>query len=449
MNEYLHAIKIKWRNSAFARTFNLTDEKAKGRSCFLASSILSSLAAQLSGGVFYTGFLLSFGINIVNIGIITFVPTITRLLSMFSPLILERFRSRKVFLTVMGILANIINILGVTLLPDIITSETGRVIGFTLLVTISSAISAIIDPGYSAWHAPYLPNEIRGDYFTLSSGVNSFVTQGVVLILSLVADSFAGSPRQLEIITGFRYAALVLAIMHILVLAIPKEYPYEQSDSKIKLSNIFILPFKSKKFLWTVLLIGFYYLGASLTNASINIFLLQDVGVTYSQINLINAVYFMFFIFFGKMWKKVLKKYSWFKTLAIAMLLQGPTFIMYAFVTAENYTWLWFTVRLLQHVLGVVSNTVIASMLYVNLPDTDRTYYVSFYNIVIHMSSFLSMMLGTMFLSWMGDNVLNVFGFKMAGVPVLLAITGIAEVIVGILSWKFNDKLLPDDLSKR
>jgi hypothetical protein len=54
-----------------------------------------------------------------------------------------------------------------------------------------------------------------------------------------------------------------------------------------------------------------------------------------------------------------------------------------------------------------------------------------------------------MFLSWMGDNVLNVFGFKMAGVPVLLAITGIAEVIVGILSWKFNDKLLPDDLSKR
>ena len=41
MNEYLHAIKIKWRNSAFARTFNLTDEKAKGRSCFLVSSILS------------------------------------------------------------------------------------------------------------------------------------------------------------------------------------------------------------------------------------------------------------------------------------------------------------------------------------------------------------------------------------------------------------------------
>ena len=99
MNAYLHAIKIKWRNSAFVRTFNLHDEKAKGRSCFLASSVLASLASQLSGGIFYTGFLLSYGINIVNIGIITFVPTITRLLSMFSPFILERFRRRKAILT--------------------------------------------------------------------------------------------------------------------------------------------------------------------------------------------------------------------------------------------------------------------------------------------------------------------------------------------------------------
>ncbi|HPB16505.1 MAG: MFS transporter [Clostridia bacterium] len=446
MKTYLHAIKIKWRNSAFVRTFNLHEEKAKGRSCFLASSILSSLASQLSGGIFYTGFLLSFGINIVNIGIITFVPTITRLLAMFSPLILERFRSRKILLTVLGILANIINILGITLLPNIILSESGRVIGFTLLVTLSSAISSIIDPGYAAWHTSFLPNDIRADYFTLSSGINSFLSQGIVLVLSLITDSFAGSPRQLEIITGFRYAALILAILHILVLAIPKEYPYERSSSKVRVSDIFTLPFQNKKFLWTVLLVGFYYLGSSLSNASINIFLLQDVGISYSQINLINAVYFMFFIFFGKMWKKFLKKHSWFKTFAFVMLMQGPTYLMYAFVTPENFTWLWFTVRLIQHVLGVAANTVLASMLYVNLPNKDQTNYISFYNITVHMSIFFSMMLGTFFLSGIGDNVINIFSFKMAGVPILLALTGISQIVTGILSWKFNNKLLPDDL---
>lgn len=446
MNAYLHAIKIKWRNSAFVRTFNLHDEKAKGRSCFLASSVLASLASQLSGGIFYTGFLLSYGINIVNIGIITFVPTITRLLAMFSPFILERFRRRKAILTTLSIIANIINILGITLLPNIVTTEAGRVIGFTLLVTMSSAISAIIDPGYSAWHSTFLPNEIRADYFTLSSGINSFLTQGIVLVLSLITDSFAGSPQQLVIITGFRYAALVVGILHVVALAIPKEYEYVRSKSKIKISDIFTLPFQNKKFLLTVLLVAFYYIGSSLTNASINIFLLQDVGISYSEINLINAVYFMFFIFFGKMWKKFLKKHSWFKTFAFVMFLQGPTYLMYAFVTPENYTWLWFGIRLLQHVLGVAANTVLASMLYVNLPKQDQTNYISFYNIFVHTSIFLSMMLGTFFLSGMDGNVLNIFNFEMAGVPILLAVTGIAQIIAGGLFLKFNKTLIPDDI---
>ena len=449
MSGYLHAIKTKWRNSAFVRTFNLHEEKAKGRSCFLASSLLLSLVTQLSGGIFYTGFLLSFGINIVNIGIITFVPIITKLLSIFSPFILERFRKRKVFLTAMSILANVINILGVTLLPDIITSEAGRVIGFTLLVTTSSAISAIIDPGYSAWHAPYLPDDIRADYFTLTSGINSFLAQGIALVLSLVVDSFAGSPGQLEIMTGFRYAALVLAVIRILILAIPKEYSYERSGDKIKISDIFVLPFRNKKFLRTIIILAFYYMAINLTTASINIFLLQDVGITYTQINLVNAVYFMFFIFFGKMWKKFLKKHSWFKTLAYTMFMQGPTFIMYAFVTPENYIWLWFLIRLIQHVLGVIVNAVTASMLYVNLPDKDRTNYIAFYSIVVNMSIFLSMMFGTFFLSVMGENTLNFFGFQMAAVPILLAVSGIMQIAVGLLSRKLNDKLLPDELLRR
>lgn len=446
MKARFHAAKIKWRNSAFLRTFNLHEEKAKGRSCFLASGILASLAGQLSGGIFYTGFLLSYGINIVNIGIITFVPILTKLLSMFSPFILERFKKRKVILTTLGILANVINILGITVLPNIVMSEAGRVIGFTLLVTLSSAISSIIDPGYSAWHSSFLPNDIRADYFTLSSGINSFVTQGIVLVLSLVTDSFAGSPVQLQIITGFRYAALIIAILHVLVLAIPKEYPYERSHDKVKIRHIFTLPFKNKKFLWTVLLVAFYYIGSSFTNASINIFLLQDVGISYSQINLINAVYFLFFIFFGKMWKTFLRKHSWFKTFAFALFLQGPTYLLYAFVTPDNYTWLWFFVRLLQHVLGVAVNTVLASLIYVNLPKKDQTNYISFYTIMINMSLFLSMMLGTIFLSKLGDNVLNVFGFEMAGVPILLVITGLAQLGIGVLFLKFSKFLLPEDI---
>ncbi len=445
MGTVFRSLKVKWRNSTFVRTFNLKDDKAIGRTCNLTSSIFSSLAAQISGGIFYTGFLLSYGINIVNIGVITFVPVLTRLLSMFSPFILERFKKRKTILAVLSAITHLINILGITYLPTVITTEAGRVIGFTLLVTISSALAAIIDPGYLTWYAHYLPDDVRADYFTLSSGINSFLTQGIVLVLSLITDSFAGSPRQLEIIVLFRHAALVIALLNILILSIPKEAPYERSKSKIKVSDIFTLPFKNKKFLWTAMLVGFFYIGNSITNASINIFLLQDVGISYSQINFINAIYFMFFIMFGSMWKKFLKKHDWFKTFAYVMLMQAPTYFLYAFVTPGNQQWLWYLVRLLQHVLGVAANTVLASMVYVNLPKQDQTNYISFYSILTNVAVFLSMMLGTFFISFVGERTLNIFGFQMASVPMLLGITGIWQILTAVLFLKFSDALLPDE----
>ena len=75
--------------------FNLKDEKAKGRCVMLTSSLLSSLISILTGGLFYTSFLMANGINLVSIGIISFVPFIANLFSVFSPSILERFEKRR------------------------------------------------------------------------------------------------------------------------------------------------------------------------------------------------------------------------------------------------------------------------------------------------------------------------------------------------------------------
>ena len=446
MSEFLHAIKTKWQNSAFRKTFNLSDEKAKGRNCLLASSILSPLATQLSGGAFYIGFLIFFGMNTVNIGIIIFVPVITRLLLLFSPLVLQRLRSRKVFLTVLAILANVINILGVTLLPDLIMSQTGRVIGFTLLVTISTAISTIIDSGYSAWHIPYLPNDVRADYYTLTSGISGFFTQTVVIIVSFIIDSFAGSSEQIEVMTTFRYIALALAVLNIIVLALPKEYPYKQSGKKVKIKDMFILHLRNKKFLLVVSIVGFYYFGFNLTSAAINGFLIKSVGLSYWEINLINALYFLIYIFLGKTLTKSLNKNSRYKTLGYALLMLGPTFILYAFVTSENYIWLWVTVRLMQHVLGVFINSVNASLLNDNIPENDRANHISFYNLAVNMSCFLSMMLGTFCFWRIGNNIIDFFGFKLGGVPIVLVITGIALILAGLSSLILNKKLISYDL---
>ena len=53
--------------------FTLKDANGRGRCVMLTSSIICQINAWLTTGIFYTSFLMIYGIDLVNIGIITFI----------------------------------------------------------------------------------------------------------------------------------------------------------------------------------------------------------------------------------------------------------------------------------------------------------------------------------------------------------------------------------------
>ena len=78
-------MRFAFKSTRFFTLFNFHDEQAKGRSCMLLSSVIASVISWLTTGLFYTSFLMANGIDIVKIGIITFVPFIANCFSIFSP----------------------------------------------------------------------------------------------------------------------------------------------------------------------------------------------------------------------------------------------------------------------------------------------------------------------------------------------------------------------------
>lgn len=406
--------------STFKKVFSPRDEHARGRLCIMLSGILSSIAAQFTGGVFYTGFLLLYGIDVVSIGILTFIPSLACLLNIFSPSILERFRRRKWLLAGVRILTNTINILGITFLPVLVRENRARIIGFIIIVALANSISALFGSGYSAWHAKFLTENTRSTYFMFSGCINSLTVYLFALIGSVITDKLAGSPGQLSMMTTLRIISYILTLVDTLLLCIPKEYEYETSGEKVKLADVFTKPVKNKAFFCSMIILFLYGFTTNMPNATINAYLIDDVHISYTFMNAINATYFIFFIVFGKMWNKFIAENTWFRALAIACVLQGATYLVYAFVNEENSSWLYLAVRLSQHVLGVVVNTIIASLPYINLPEKDRTNYLSFYLIVNSLAAFSGMMFGTLFTSLMGDRALNFFGFQLSAAPLLL-----------------------------
>lgn len=432
------------QGARFFTLFNFHNEFARGRSCMLLSSALVSTISWLTTGLFYTSFLMANGIDIVNIGILTFVPFIANCFSIFSPSILERFARRRALLAGSRVAYYTLNILAITVLPLFVSDPGVKMVLFVALVFAANIINALFSSGYSVWQVNFIPDEVRAEYFSINTTVTAFIGCGAALASSLIADALAATPYQDTIIVLFRYVAFALAMADVAIISLPKEYPYKKSGDLPRLRDIVVKPLRHKKFALTMALVFVWTFCINAPLSSLNYYLINDVGVSYSFVYIINMFYPVILLLLLPFGQRIIKRVGWFRAFAIGGLLHIPTNLAYSCVTAANYLWLMPTVRLIQHVFGVLLNVAYANMVYINLPETDQTNYVAFHTLVVNIAGFLGMMAGTGFVAAFPDIVVSVLGLQFTNVQMLLWVEALGELIVPLAVLKLLPKITPD-----
>ena len=441
----MSTMKQLYVRSGWHSIFNLTDQGAKARSSLLAATIVQGVVGGFSGGFFYTGLLVGYGINIVNISIITVVPYIASLFTLFAPYILERFPQRRVILSVTRVAYYTVNILGITLLPQLIHSDTGRTWGLICIVFLANTINFLFSPGYSPWHMTYITPEVRNPYFTSTTLVSNVSSSLVLILASIVTDKLEGQ-AQLDLIITFRYLAFAVAMLDVYFLQKPGEPEYKVTSARPSLLDIFRLPLSNKKFRRTMLIYGLYAALANLPNSVLNAWLLEDVHTGYFYINVINSLYAVGIVATSHFWSRFSQKWGTFRTLAFAMLAHAPTCIAYGFVNAANFMWLLTTIRLIQHALGMMVTFSVNNLIYINLPKEDQTNYISFYMIVGNLSTFLGMMIGTWIVAGMGSQTLSIFRASISSVPSLELLQGITYLFYAAFILAIRKSVEPDQI---
>ena len=434
--------KLIFANSTFARTFFSKTEESKGRLCMLVVSIFSSLSSNVSSGLFLTGYLAAYGLNISQIAILNFIPSITSFFSIFSPYILRKYKHPKRILAFGRTLYYTLSILTITILPLVVSDQSLLMILFIISRFIAGIVNSIFNPGYTAWHSNYLTDDVRADYFLFVQGINSFISGFFSLGMALVLDSLQGE-TQLSFMIIMRFVSYALALADVIVISLPKEVEYKSNIKTgivASLKTAFTLPFSNKAFIFTVVIICLYNFMMGITTGTLDYHLLTHVHASYTYQKGIDSSYFLFFIAFGALWKKFIAKHTWFRAFAIILVIRGATYIMYSFVTAENYLVLMTIVRFSQHVLGVVTNCIVASLPYVNLPDKDRGSYLVFHSITATLAALLGNITEAAFVRIFPESTIsiNFFGrtFEMYSTAILLLICGFMHylLIIFILS---------------
>ena len=415
--------------------YNTGEEHGRGRLIALVSSLLTSFYNVFITGIFYTGFLSMYGISITGVGIVSFIPYIGGCFALFSPFVLKRFKKRKRVMLLSKLLFYGMYIVATTLMPLFVKSPDARLTWFVVILFLAYGQYALFSPGITVWFYNFYPkeNERRTRYIFYNQMFSSVMSSLVLLVSGLITDAVSGSSHQNTIILTLRYLAFFLVALDVFAQSRAKEFPYGESG-KLKLSNVFTLPIKNRKFMMCMLLMFFWNFICNLNNGTWSYHLLNHMKYSYTLINCMSVSYTVILALTSKMWRKVLRKYSWVKTFGLCNLLFIPTEIMY-FMMNRHLSGLYVPLSLWQNLISVGFNLSYANILYMNLPNENSTAYISFYSVGANLCALTGMVLGTWIVSLRADVPFIWLGFEVYMVQFTCLMRFVTMAVMGLMCY--------------
>jgi len=425
--------------------FGFHDEDAKGRTVYIFCVILNAFYNVFITGVFYTGFLSMNGMSITDAGIVTFIPYLGNLFSVFSSKILRHFKRRKPVMIAAKIYFYAMYILAATVMPQFVVDPQQRLYWFAAIVFLAYALYAPFDPGFVIWFYRFFPkDEARRSRYLLYQQIAASIVASVILIFSgMITDAVTNAENQRALINGMRYFAFVLVLLEIAIQVQAKEYPVPP-EPPLRLSQIFTLPMRYKKFMYcTLLMFAWNYIG-NLNNGLWSYHLLNHLNFSYTLINTMAVMGTVILLTTSGLWQKVLARYSWIKTFGLALLLWVPTEFGFFVLTGEQIG-LYVLLTVVQYILSAGINLSYANVLYMNLPKENETALIAFNTLGRNFLAFLGLLTGTYVSSLTGDATAPFMGMQIYSVQHTTLLRAATIFVMGALLVKHWRAFTPDE----
>lgn len=424
--------------------FGFHDEDAKGRTVYIFCVILNAFYNVFITGVFYTGFLSMNGMSITDAGIVTFIPYLGNMFSVFSSKILRHFKRRKPVMIAAKIYFYAMYILAATIMPKFVIDPQQRLYWFAAIVFLAYALYSPFDPGFVIWFYRFFPeDEARRSRYLLYQQIAASIMASIILIFSgVITDAVSNAENQRALINGMRYFAFVLVLIEIAIQVQAKEYPVPP-EPPLSMKQIFTLPMRYKKFMYCTLLMFVWNFNGNLNNGLWTYHLLNHMDFSYTLINSMSVMGTIILLTTSGIWQKVLARYSWIKTFGLALIIWVPTEVFF-FIMSPQTAWLYVPLCIAQNILSAGINLSYANILYMNLPKENETALIAFNTIGRNFFAFLGLLTGTYVSSITGDTAVPMLGMQVYSVQFTTLMRGVVMLVLGVLLVRCWRAFTPD-----
>jgi len=421
----------------FARiryTLNNKEEKAVSRRCIIVSNCSTNVVANLIGGNFLTGFLLLLNADDAFMGLVTMAAFAGNMLQILSPLLLERFPSRKKILIFSRCVIYVLNVIFIGIVPFFGFSDGIKLTMIIIIILLVNIISALTAPGFSVWHIKNIPENTRANYFSFYSVANGIIVYSIILAGSSIVDYFKVSGRELQGLIILRIVALFFCAIDAFFMFKIKEHPNERNEEPLNLKNVILAPFKCKKYLVTVLIGCMWNFAANIPGPYFTVYMLKDLKVQYSYLNMVNMLNVPILLLFTPLWKKRIQRTSWFKTLYFSMSIYLIHYIGLSFVSEKTFfLHLLFTIYAFAVAPGI--NLPFANIPFINMPEKNQTNFIGFYSAVNNFAALLGATVGKEFITRTESLKITLLGIQMQNKQYLLILTSAVMLVSTILIY--------------
>ncbi|MBE6541766.1 MAG: MFS transporter [Ruminococcaceae bacterium] len=398
-----------------------SDGNAAGRRGFLTYSLVSGMIAACISGTYFTGLLLEMNASETYISYLNMMITVCGFLQFVAPIFLEKMKKRKTFLIVSRIIYHIFNIILVGIIPIMPAEQNLLLILFFAATVVINAISSLTAPGYSIWHMQSLPAEKRPGFFTISglgstilSYVVSFVTARYVDIMEEGGTSFFGISPTFSAFLVLRVIAIILAVIEIYSFTKIKEYPYEVDPNAKNNRGLRLLlhPLGNKKFMLTITMLICVSFNTSLMGSYFTIYMLDEINMSYTYLSLSGFISIPAVLIMTPVWSYFIRRHKWYNMRAAANAAYAFAYIGNVLITANTH-WMYLIVMIIVNLAKPCISILDSTIVYMNMPETNRTAYISFYSLCTALATFLGNFLGMKFMQLTESIDITLFGFTM------------------------------------
>ncbi len=399
-------------------------------------SILEGCTARsivtLTSGAFLVGFAKYLGASNELSGIIAAVPVLAGIVTVFSPIVLEKLENRKLLTCIMCFIGRLMMGLMI-LIPFISPYKTVRIQLLIGTFFIANLILTFTIPYAQTWLLNITPERIRGAYYGKRESTVLGTVTVVTLLMGQVLDKFEQIGHQF---TGFivLYSfAIVVSLANFVIFSKIKEPVNPILKSGVSLKNLFKLPVKNKNFMKITFITLIWNLGYQIAFPFTSVYMISTLHLRYGLVTAMAVLASIASVVSVRFWGRIADKKSWLYVMKLMIVLQILSFLTWFFINPDTV----YILMPIAHILGGAAisgvNISVNNLQYSYSPSDNKTVYMGFSSAVNGIIGFIGTLAGSFFIKVTEPRGISPAGFPISNMQ-LLFLTAVVVLTVSIFS---------------